>query len=244
MVIFPGLTEDIRSYEVRAFAHGLAESRRAVTLSLGSNAIGIPGAKDTSTRLSAASDRLEMLRTHCSQTPLVLIGRSMGCMAIVDVLNENLKAKSPIDIQQVVLVAPALVDPSRTTDLMLRRFLPQLVRDTARELIRYAPRELAAHIGRLGILGSRIAHDKANILHQAQLLLQGTSDSTIERVASSYPTHVIVGRRDSVGEINMWENLTAAHPHITLSTLENHGHEVLFMPDRAAAKVCKDLWRL
>jgi pimeloyl-ACP methyl ester carboxylesterase len=244
MVSFPGLSEDVRHPFNKLFNDALlGQFPGWQGIALGSNGIGIRGKHDTSTRSETSQDRFELLANTATKKPHVLVGRSMGATFANDIVNKNLDEKKPaLNIDKVIYLAPALIEPS-SAHIALIKFLPRLLADGLNEARHQEPYSIYKGLGYLASWGVQTLREESpSVSHQARELFKGTQQEEVDRVVAHYKTLVVTGANDTLANVNMWQNLKEKYPdNLRLVIVPKHGHEMLFDPERAAAKIAKEL---
>lgn len=184
---------------------------------------------------------IDLLSVIPDDSPLVLAGTSLGTIINHGILRANLERPDPLKVDLVVHHAPALVDPSRVIPDMVVGFPPNMAGSIFGELTlnsdpsRFKDNILALWRSKPGI---------RDILPTGRLILdilKGTRKEEVEEVVAGYDrTEVIEGRKDSIAEIEMWEELAQKYPQsLGLHLLNGHGHGVAIIPKQKAHKIAK-----
>ncbi|MDB5185875.1 MAG: hypothetical protein JWL85_398 [Candidatus Saccharibacteria bacterium] len=244
-VAMPGILESVEGgvglgYH-RALARQLPTHR---VVSIATDGIGPNGAKTTLLNWHQCSldhmaeQGLDLLKTHNEGRSCVGLATSMGSVVLANILNRNIREGKPVDFRGVILNAPALVPPNRVVQDMFFGFLPLFAIDTLEEVfVRTPPRDIPKVLGLLlhSLPGKK---DVVPIVRQVYDLLHGTPMDQIETVVREYPTTVITGTDDPVGEIRMWQELQSHYPKkLKLETVARHGHAMLLKPEDCAERV-------
>ncbi len=179
---------------------------------------------------------LELLRRVSDDRRLVVAGISMGTVILNRIMDRNIEAGMPVNIEGALYLAPAAVDPRHVFRDMGLRFFPGLSLDIGRELITTDRR----YIGQLCLSLVRSRPSLANLLplgKQGIDLLRGTPDEEVEMVLDNYPIDVIVGENDSVGQAGRWLTRAEDHPNLRVHVLRGRGHGIAIKPYEQARKM-------
>ena len=247
LVQLPGLSENVTLDLARVRATTLLHTvpQLQTLLSIGHNAIGIPGARDADRREAVVQERLALLQNVLPRNQKqLLLGCSMGAIILGDIAYENLHSPEPLAIAGQVLFAPAIRRVGTLDPRFIQAFTRQMVADGAREFASGGMEEKLSKIGSIGQWATDSMRNLRHITHQALHLLGSTSVEHLEEAIEVYPTLVVVGEKDKVADHELWDELAKRHPsNLRVVTIPRHGHELMLHPHHAAAKLAKEILR-
>lgn len=245
LVRFPGLGEDIEGDVGYAHHTHLAkEFPGARTITIANNGMGRFRHRNTGDNSMfgisrMAQERYELTAALVGEEPIVGVATSMGSVILNELAVLNIEDLQRLQIAGNCYYAPAHVAPGRTLVDMAVKFIPYIGVDGVKEFLKTPPEQ---KVDFLKTLLEAARHTKANLgalATQAAHLLDGSVVAKIEKAVAHYPTAVIAGTRDPVGQLKMWHKLAAKHPKLSIHEVAGRGHAMTLKPERAVPKIGK-----
>ncbi len=167
-----------------------------------------------------ASDRLSIAEHLAEEGPITMVNVSMGSVIGLRLALQNLREQR-VDIEHIINHSHAQVPLTHVPRDMVARFLPHIVLDSAREVVRH-PGPLVDHaLGSLAILASHAPSYVGNLKN----LLAGTDPADMYTVAEAVPTTYISGDRDPLAQRELLTRLERALPgQVHVVWLAGRGH--------------------
>lgn len=189
-----------------------------------------------------AEQCLKLLQTYFEGMRTVYVGTSMGTVIGNKLLRLNLESDSPVNIEGVVHIAPALVPPEHVVNDMVFKFGPTIARDIFKQLtFKTSPKHIVGTLRQL-VKSKPSMRDIPPFVRQIFDLLQGTPEEEIDQVLEAYAVSVITGSEDSVGGFSdLWVPKADQFPNLTLDVVKGRGHDIATDPVRAGKKVSKSI---
>jgi alpha-beta hydrolase superfamily lysophospholipase len=176
-----------------------------------------------------------MLHTYLKDERLALVGISMGTRIFHKLLIEE-RAENPesqLDIAAIINCAPALVVVERIFMDMGLKFPLHMTVDGFLEVFRRTNPKYYAELMHT-LTGSKPGiKDIPPMLVQIYDLLQGVEIEDIKANAARYPTAVVVGERDTVGQPTMWSDI----PDVITKIIPKRGHGIALKTREGADSV-------
>jgi pimeloyl-ACP methyl ester carboxylesterase len=184
-----------------------------------------------------AKHELEFLTKFYGDAESLLVGTSMGSVIHHKVMRQNLAKGNAAAIMGAVDYDAAIVDTCKTFEAMGVRFFPSIAIDGLKQVaFRTNPFRMGSMLGTL-IASRNTLADGPVIAKQGLDLLHGTPLEETEEVLENYPVSVIVGTKDSVGQVAMWNELAKRFPNLQLHAVEGFGHAMALNSYKAARKI-------
>lgn len=244
LVHVPGLTESISHSFVRDRGRTLAKmSSLQRVITLGHNAIGIPHAEDTQTRLEVATARLDILRKTAEPgEKQILLGCSMGSIVVSDIVHLNQQSEKPLDIGGLVFFAPAIRTIQGLSWGLKAQFAAQIGRDGFRELFSRPSLELVKGSGQLATWVLESFRDRKHVLHQLSEIVSTSEFEVLDVATATVPTLIVYGEKDRIVDQEVWKELETQHPAtVRTIVIPRKGHEVMDHPTHAGKKLAKEI---
>lgn len=247
LVRFPGLGEDIEGDIGYKHHVGLArEFPEARTITVANNGTGRFGYKHLQGNSGfsikqMANERYELTSALVGTEPVIGVSTSMGTVIQNEVSMLNINDADKLQIKGNCYFAPAHVLPNKTMIDMALKFIPGMTLDGIKEFFKTP---VDKKIEFIKVLSDSLRHTRANLgalATQAAHLIEGCSLENIELVIDHYPTAVIVGSKDPVGQIKMWRGLESNHPNLSIHEVHGRGHAITLKPENAVRKIAKTL---
>ncbi len=188
-----------------------------------------------------AGQRLALIGALCGNQPAIITATSMSTVVTNELCNFNMDNGEPVEIAGVAYYAPALVPRNRVWLDMGIKFGPSLFVDGIREVaFRETPEEREHNL--------EVMHESAPGLGDAPALFwqmvdlgKGVEKQRIARVLEHYPTVVISGDKDPVGEHPMWKGFARRFPNLLFLPIRGQGHAMALNAEEATDKTVRSL---
>lgn len=207
------------------------------------------GIGNTATRLSLldlrnhgieqmANQGMDLIEKFCPDERIIYVGTSLGTIIGNRLLRINTERGHPANITGVFYYAPAIVDPKNVLKDM-GRFLPALAYDLVSELaIKTHPKHKLGQL--ITLVASRPSrHDVMPMVRQGIDVIFGTPEDEVVEVLGNYLVHVVLGTKDPVGQLNMWNRFETEFDNLSVTRLEGRGHGIAVDTVRGGKKIAK-----
>ncbi len=188
-----------------------------------------------------AGQRLRLVGALCGNQPAVITSVSMGTVITNEMLNFNLDNGQPVKIAGIAYYAQALVPPERVWLDMGIKFAPAMFVDGIKEVAIREKGDERAHNLEVMQESAPGLSDLPALFWQMFDLGKGTPKPKIKRVLDHYPTVVISGTKDPVGEHPMWRRYEKQFPNLSFEPIQGQGHAMALNAEEGADKTVRSL---
>ncbi|MFZ1483620.1 MAG: alpha/beta hydrolase [Candidatus Saccharimonadales bacterium] len=233
-----GLSENVTHPFIRDRVSGVySELPFARAISLGQNSVGfgirgldLKQFRDKEARATVAATRLSVLRASAKDNEKhILTGTSMGSIVVADMVEQNFRSDSPLDIAGVVLFGPALHTDKNHVIKNAIPFARQLIGDASRDLMTQSPRKLLKRSRGLVSWSGEAILALPHIIHQLGEIITASEVSTLHKTFETIPTVAVYGNKDDIVAHTLMQLMHDSYPAMFGRVIvPDKGHELLF----------------